>query len=69
MQSSAATAAVKYHPVDATNREKKMAEKTLIAYETKSGATKETGRKIDEVLRPKFQREIGTVYLKVQNVS
>jgi menaquinone-dependent protoporphyrinogen oxidase len=42
--------------------------KTLIAYETKGGATEETARKIAEVLRSKFQLEVDLVDLKVQNV-
>ena len=42
------------------------ANKTLIAYETKGGATEETARKIAEVLRSKFQLEVDLVDLKEQ---
>ena len=35
-----------------------MAGKTLIAYETKGGATEETARKIAETLRAKYQLEV-----------
>jgi menaquinone-dependent protoporphyrinogen IX oxidase len=45
-----------------------MTKKTLVAYKTKRGNTEETEKKIDEVLRSKFQSEIDTVDLKVQNV-
>jgi menaquinone-dependent protoporphyrinogen IX oxidase len=38
--------------------------KTLIAYETKIGATEEAARKIAEVLRSKFQLEVDLVDLK-----
>jgi len=40
--------------------------KTLIAYETKGGATEESARKIAEVLRSKFQLEVDLVDLKEQ---
>jgi len=42
--------------------------KTLIAYETKGGATEEAARKIAEVLRSKYQLEVDLVDLKVQKV-
>jgi menaquinone-dependent protoporphyrinogen oxidase len=46
---------------------KKMdANKTLIAYETKGGATAETARKIADVLRSKYQLEVDLVDLKEQ---
>ncbi len=44
------------------------ANKTLIAYETKGGATEESARKIAEVLRSKFQIEVDLVDLKEQKV-
>jgi len=40
--------------------------KTLIAYETKSGATEESARKIAEVLRSKYQLEVDLLDLKKQ---
>jgi menaquinone-dependent protoporphyrinogen IX oxidase len=43
--------------------------KTLIAYETKGGATAESAHKIAEVLRSKYQLNVDLVDLKVQNVS
>ncbi len=42
--------------------------KTLIAYETKGGATEEAARKIAEVLRSKYGLEVDLVDLKVQKV-
>jgi menaquinone-dependent protoporphyrinogen oxidase len=42
--------------------------KTLIAYETKGGATEEASRKIAEVLRSKYQLEVDLVDLKKQKV-
>ena len=42
--------------------------KTLIAYETKGGATEESARKIADVLRLKYQLEVDLVDLKEQNV-
>ncbi len=42
--------------------------KTLIAYETKIGATEEAARKIADVLRTKFQLEVDLVDLKEQKV-
>lgn len=42
--------------------------KTLIVYESKSGATEESARKIAEVLRSKFQLEVDLVNLKKQNM-
>jgi menaquinone-dependent protoporphyrinogen oxidase len=45
-----------------------MAGKTLIAYETKGGATEETARKIAETLRAKYQLEVDLVDLKKQKV-
>ena len=44
------------------------ANKTLIAYEAKSGATEESARKIADILRSKFQLEVDLVDLKEQNV-
>lgn len=43
--------------------------KTLIAYETKGGATEETARKIADVLRSKYQLEVDLVDLRVQNIK
>lgn len=43
--------------------------KTLIAYETKGGATEEAARKIADVLRSKFSLEVDLVDLGVQNIS
>ena len=43
--------------------------KTLIAYETKGGATEASARKIAEVLRSKFQLEVDIVDLKKQDVK
>ena len=40
--------------------------KTLVAYQTKSGATEEYARKIAEVLRSKFQLEVDLVNLEKQ---
>ena len=40
--------------------------KTLIAYETKGGATEESARKIADVLRSKYQLEVDLVDLKEQ---
>ncbi len=42
--------------------------KTLIAYETKGGATEESARKIADVLRSKYQLEVDLVDLKEQKV-
>ena len=42
--------------------------KTLIAYESKGGATEEAARKIAETLRSKFQLEVDLVDLKKQKV-
>ena len=42
--------------------------KTLVAYETKSGATEEAARKIAEVLRSKYELEVDLVDLKEQKV-
>ena len=44
------------------------ANKTLIAYETKGGATEESARKIAEVLRSKYQLEVDLVDLKEQKM-
>ena len=44
------------------------ANKTLIAYETKGGATEEAARKIADVLRSKYQLEVDLVDLKEQKV-
>jgi menaquinone-dependent protoporphyrinogen IX oxidase len=43
--------------------------KTLIAYETKGGATRESAQKIAEVLRSKYQLDVDVVDLNKQNVS
>jgi len=43
--------------------------KTLIAYETKGGATEEAARKIAETLRSKYQLEVDLVDLKQQKPS
>ena len=43
--------------------------RTLIAYETKGGATEESARKIADVLRSKYQLEVDLVDLKKQNIS
>ncbi|MGA3061065.1 MAG: flavodoxin domain-containing protein [Candidatus Bathyarchaeia archaeon] len=40
--------------------------KTLIAYETKGGATEEAARKIADILRSKYQLEVDLVDLKKQ---
>ena len=42
--------------------------KTLIAYQSKGGATEEAARKIADVLRSKFQLEVDLVDLKEQKV-
>jgi menaquinone-dependent protoporphyrinogen oxidase len=42
--------------------------KTLIAYETKGGATEESARKIADILRSKYQLEVDLVDLKKQKV-
>jgi menaquinone-dependent protoporphyrinogen IX oxidase len=42
------------------------ANKTLIAYVSKQGATEESARKIAETLRAKFQLEVDLVDLKEQ---
>ncbi|MGD0645747.1 MAG: flavodoxin domain-containing protein [Candidatus Bathyarchaeia archaeon] len=42
--------------------------KTLVAYETKGGATEESAQKIAEILRSKYQLEVDLVDLKVQKV-
>jgi menaquinone-dependent protoporphyrinogen IX oxidase len=43
-----------------------MGNKTLIAYETKSGATEESAQKILQVLRQKYQLDVDIVDLKEQ---
>jgi menaquinone-dependent protoporphyrinogen IX oxidase len=43
--------------------------KTLIAYETKGGATEETARKIADILRSKYELEVDLVDLRVQNIK
>jgi menaquinone-dependent protoporphyrinogen IX oxidase len=43
--------------------------KTLIAYETKQGASEETARRIAEVLRAKFGLEVDLVDLNTQKVQ
>src|SRR5208282_4407833 len=42
--------------------------KTLIAYQTKSGATEEAARKIADVLRSKYQLEVDLVDIKEQKI-
>jgi menaquinone-dependent protoporphyrinogen IX oxidase len=46
-----------------------MSGKTIVAYESKSGATEESARKIADVLRSKFQLEVDLVDLGKQNIS
>lgn len=46
-----------------------MHNKTLIAYETKGGATEESARKIAEVLRSKFGLDVDLVDLKKKKIS
>jgi menaquinone-dependent protoporphyrinogen IX oxidase len=46
-----------------------VAGKTLIAYESKGGATEEAARKIAEILRSKYQLEVDLVDLKEQKPS
>jgi len=43
--------------------------KTLVAYESKGGATEESARKIAEVLRSKYRLEVDLVNLKKQKIS
>ena len=43
--------------------------KTLIAYETKGGATRESAQKIAEVLHSKYQLEVDLIDLQKQNIS
>jgi menaquinone-dependent protoporphyrinogen oxidase len=43
--------------------------KTLVAYETKGGATEEIAQKIADVLRSKFQLDVDLVNLKKQKIS
>ncbi len=43
--------------------------KTLVAYETKGGATEEAAKKIADTLRQKYNLEVDIVDLGVQNVS
>jgi menaquinone-dependent protoporphyrinogen oxidase len=43
--------------------------KTLVAYESKGGATEESARKIANVLRSKYHLEVDLVNLKKQNIS
>lgn len=43
--------------------------RTLVAYETKGGATEESARRIADVLRSKYQLEVDLVNLKKQKVS
>jgi menaquinone-dependent protoporphyrinogen IX oxidase len=43
--------------------------KTLVAFETKSGATEEYTRRIAEVLGSKFQLEVDLVNLKKQDAK
>jgi menaquinone-dependent protoporphyrinogen oxidase len=44
------------------------ANKTLVAYETKGGATEEAARKLADTLRSKYQLEVDLVDLKEQKV-
>jgi len=46
-----------------------MGAKTLVAYETKGGATEESAKKIADVLRSKFQLDTDLVDLSEQKVS
>jgi len=46
-----------------------MVGKTLIAYETKGGATEESSRKIADVLRSKYQLDVDLVDLTEQKVN
>jgi menaquinone-dependent protoporphyrinogen IX oxidase len=46
-----------------------MSGKTIVTYESKSGATEESARKIADVLRSKFQLEVDLVELGKQNIS
>jgi menaquinone-dependent protoporphyrinogen IX oxidase len=43
--------------------------KTLVAYETKSGATEEVAQKIAEVLRAKYKLEVDLADLGKQNIA
>jgi menaquinone-dependent protoporphyrinogen IX oxidase len=43
--------------------------KTLVAYESKGGATEEAAHKIADTLRSKYQLEVDLVDLGVQNIS
>ena len=43
--------------------------KTLVAYETKGGATRDSAQKIGEVLRSQYQLDVDVVDLKKQNVA
>lgn len=43
-------------------------DKTLVAYESKGGATEEAARKISDVLRSKYQLEVDLVDLGAQNI-
>jgi menaquinone-dependent protoporphyrinogen IX oxidase len=65
---SATTAAQRWLPLKSPLEapEKMRADKTLIAYESKGGATEEAARKIAETLRSKFQLEVDLVDLKEQ---
>ena len=42
--------------------------KTLIAYETKGGATEESARKIADILKSKYQLEVDLIDLKRQGI-
>lgn len=46
-----------------------MHNKTLIAYETKSGATAESAQKIADVLRSRYQVDVDVVDLKKRDIS
>jgi menaquinone-dependent protoporphyrinogen IX oxidase len=43
--------------------------KTLVAYESKRGATEESARKIVDTLPSKFQLDVDLVDLRVQSIS
>ena len=46
-----------------------MANKTLVAYESKSGATEESARKIADVLRSKYKLDVDLVDLGKQKIA
>jgi menaquinone-dependent protoporphyrinogen IX oxidase len=52
-----------------TDETKMPQNKTVIAYETKGGATEESARKIAEVLRSKYRLDVDLVDLKKQDIK